>query len=181
LTKCAARNPLPELISGESASVAGHALGLSYHLGQLPNDTELRMDLQTAIRAYRALTFRGGLETEIGDEMGDELIATGNTSLIEIRRYKAYRRIERSVSASRLAKKHHGTRCQVCSFQFAEKYGSLGDGFIEVHHLIPISRWKKACRSDTTLQQISLYFARIAIGWSIEPRILRTWTAFVSY
>jgi hypothetical protein len=58
------------------------------------------MDLQIAIRAYRALTFRGGLEAEINDEMGDEFPAAENTSLIEIRRYKAHRRIERSASAS---------------------------------------------------------------------------------
>jgi 5-methylcytosine-specific restriction protein A len=118
---------------------AGHALGVTYHLDQLPTDAELRTDLQTAIRAYRALTFRGGLAPELGDEMGDEFLPVENTSLIEIRRYRAHRRIERSASASRLAKKYHGTRCQVCSFQFAEKYGSLGEGFIEVHHLLPIS------------------------------------------
>lgn len=32
-----------------------------------------------------------------------------------------------------------GTRCQVCDFSFAEAYGSHGEGFIEVHHLHPIS------------------------------------------
>jgi 5-methylcytosine-specific restriction enzyme A len=35
----------------------------------------------------------------------------------------------------------HGTRCQVCGFSFSEVYGSLGDGFIEVHHLYPVSRY----------------------------------------
>ncbi len=32
-----------------------------------------------------------------------------------------------------------GTRCTVCEFDFAEAYGPLGIGYIEVHHLTPIS------------------------------------------
>jgi hypothetical protein len=37
------------------------------------------------------------------------------------------------------AKAHYGFRCQVCDFSFEEKYGGLGKGFIEVHHLIPLA------------------------------------------
>lgn len=33
----------------------------------------------------------------------------------------------------------HGLTCQVCSFNFKENFGSLGEGFIHVHHLKPIS------------------------------------------
>ena len=33
----------------------------------------------------------------------------------------------------------HDTRCQVCGFDFAEVYGELGEGFIEVHHLKPVA------------------------------------------
>ncbi|MFF7193047.1 HNH endonuclease [Streptomyces sp. NPDC008079] len=29
-------------------------------------------------------------------------------------------------------------RCEVCDFSFAETYGSLGDGYIEVHHTLPL-------------------------------------------
>lgn len=119
--------------------VAGHALGVTYHFEQLPNDIELQGDLQAAVRAYRALTFRGGLEPEISGEVGDYFPAAENASLIEIRRYKAHLRIERTGSASRLAKKYHGARCQACSLAFIEKYGTIGEGFIEAHHLVPIS------------------------------------------
>ena len=35
----------------------------------------------------------------------------------------------------------HGTRCQICSFSFAETYGIHGEGFIEVHHLYPVSEY----------------------------------------
>jgi predicted HNH restriction endonuclease len=30
--------------------------------------------------------------------------------------------------------------CQVCNFSFTDKYGELGSGFIEAHHLFPISQ-----------------------------------------
>ncbi len=33
----------------------------------------------------------------------------------------------------------YGYRCQVCGFSFEEFYGELGKGYIEVHHLIPLS------------------------------------------
>lgn len=33
----------------------------------------------------------------------------------------------------------HGYRCQNCSIDFSEKYGSHGKGFIHVHHLIPLA------------------------------------------
>ncbi len=38
-----------------------------------------------------------------------------------------------------LAKETYGTICCVCDFNFGVEYGSLGEGFIEVHHLYPIS------------------------------------------
>ncbi|EKS35988.1 hypothetical protein HMPREF9696_02200 [Afipia clevelandensis ATCC 49720] len=35
--------------------------------------------------------------------------------------------------------KAHGLRCVVCSFDFQETYGEIGTGYIEVHHLHPLS------------------------------------------
>jgi len=32
--------------------------------------------------------------------------------------------------------------CEVCGFNFQEKYGDLGEGFIECHHVTPISQLK---------------------------------------
>ncbi|MBX2973231.1 MAG: HNH endonuclease [Flavobacteriales bacterium] len=39
---------------------------------------------------------------------------------------------------------HHGTACTVCEFDFKERYGSLGAGFIHVHHLNPLAATRKA-------------------------------------
>ena len=118
--------------------VAGHALGIRYELADLPGDEELGRDLRNAVRAYRALTFRGGLDTDVDAEVSDNVTTPAET-LVEIRRYRLHARIERNPRAVREAKRHHGTRCQVCGMSFTDVYGLIGEGFIEAHHLRPIA------------------------------------------
>jgi 5-methylcytosine-specific restriction protein A len=118
--------------------VAGHALGYTYQTDELPSERELRSDLHTIVRAYRALTFRGGREDTLEEGAEDEDVIP-SASLTERRRYRFHRRIERNPKASKEAKKFHGTRCQACRLDFSERYGSIGQGFIEAHHLRPIS------------------------------------------
>jgi len=45
---------------------------------------------------------------------------------------------ERNPEARRRCIAHYGCRCFVCGFDFAARYGDLGEGFIEVHHLVPL-------------------------------------------
>ncbi|WP_044173567.1 HNH endonuclease, partial [Photobacterium damselae] len=45
---------------------------------------------------------------------------------------------ERDRKARSACIKHYGHTCQACGFDFGKKYGALGEGFIEVHHLKPI-------------------------------------------
>jgi 5-methylcytosine-specific restriction protein A len=39
--------------------------------------------------------------------------------------------------------KRYGYNCYVCGLNFEEVYGELGVGYIEVHHLIPLSNTKE--------------------------------------
>jgi hypothetical protein len=55
-----------------------------------------------------------------------------------LRRSQATER-ERNPRARALCIAHHGSKCTVCGFDFGETYGALGSGFIEVHHLSPLS------------------------------------------
>ena len=34
----------------------------------------------------------------------------------------------------------HGTSCNICGFSFGELFGELGEGFIHVHHIVPVSK-----------------------------------------
>lgn len=43
----------------------------------------------------------------------------------------------------------HGTRCSVCDMSFAERYGKeLGEGFIHVHHVVPLSARRRRRTPD---------------------------------
>lgn len=48
-------------------------------------------------------------------------------------------RYERCPSNRAAAIAAHGSTCKVCGFDFALFYGTLGEGFIEVHHRTPVS------------------------------------------
>lgn len=45
---------------------------------------------------------------------------------------------ERNSKNRRMAIKLHGTKCQICGFDFEKVYGERGKGFIEVHHIKPL-------------------------------------------
>jgi len=46
---------------------------------------------------------------------------------------------ERSVEARQACIRIHGCSCVVCGFNFGERFGELGEGFIHVHHLVPLA------------------------------------------
>lgn len=49
------------------------------------------------------------------------------------------------------AKLELGTTCGICNFNFEEKYGLHGKGFIEMHHLSPISEGKRISKINDLL------------------------------
>jgi 5-methylcytosine-specific restriction protein A len=53
-------------------------------------------------------------------------------------------RYERDPEARARSIHHYGARCQACGFDFAIAYGTLGEGFIHVHHTVPLSEIGKA-------------------------------------
>lgn len=119
---------------------AGHIIGVSYSQDKMPSEGDLARDLRRIIEGYLALTFRGGIEPSIeakGQINEDELSI--QMTLMETRRYRMHKKIERNSTASKAAKKIHGHRCQACDLDFTEAYGEIGKGYIEAHHLKPMS------------------------------------------
>jgi 5-methylcytosine-specific restriction protein A len=138
--------PIEEIDLGSNVGLpgdymAGHALGVTYGLDTLPAEETLRADLQRIVRAYLALTFRGGIEgdAEAHSELTDEFKIPSKSTVIETRKYAYHRKVERNRTAAKQAKKFHGTRCQACDLKFDERYGAIGKNFIEAHHLRPIA------------------------------------------
>lgn len=54
-------------------------------------------------------------------------------------KYENSKSYERNLTNRREAIRIHGTKCSVCGFDFEKVYGKRGIGFIEVHHLTPLS------------------------------------------
>lgn len=48
---------------------------------------------------------------------------------------------ERNRSARQKCINHYGPKCIVCDLVFENRYGKLGEGYIQVHHLVPLSMW----------------------------------------
>lgn len=55
---------------------------------------------------------------------------------------------ERDSSARAACLRRWGTRCKVCGFDFKAMYGELGEGYIHVHHLRPLSEIGAAYELD---------------------------------
>lgn len=73
--------------------------------------------------------------------------------------YKLHKYRERDSKISKRKKelhlKHYGhLKCEVCSFEFYERYGDLELGYIECHHIIPLSQLDN--EKETTLNDLAL-------------------------
>jgi len=55
---------------------------------------------------------------------------------------------ERSVQARKDCIAYYGVNCFVCGFNFKESYGEIGDGYIHVHHLKPLSEIGEGYKLD---------------------------------
>ena len=50
---------------------------------------------------------------------------------------------ERNPFARKKCIEYHGCECSVCGLSFEKMYGDLGDGFIHVHHIVPLNEIKE--------------------------------------
>jgi 5-methylcytosine-specific restriction protein A len=46
---------------------------------------------------------------------------------------------ERDQRARKECLSHYGAKCSVCELEFSSVYGPIGEGFIHIHHIIPIA------------------------------------------
>jgi 5-methylcytosine-specific restriction enzyme A len=66
-------------------------------------------------------------------ELDQEGVPEGAKTQILVNRY------ERSAVNRAACIARFGARCRACDFSFEDRYGSLGAGYIEVHHTTPVS------------------------------------------
>ena len=133
------RIDLGKKTAGDRASFyeLGHAFGKEYTLS-LPDEAELRADLEAMIRLYRSVTFEG-----LAEEQSPLSLSSSETVLEFNNRMRLHLRVERNPRLSKMVKRLQGTTCKACGFNFGEVYGSLGAGYIEAHHITPLAQLPK--------------------------------------
>ncbi|WAL79568.1 HNH endonuclease [Shewanella sp. DAU305] len=55
---------------------------------------------------------------------------------------------ERDPKARKACIARYGCKCNVCGFDFSDRYGKNGEGFIEVHHIKPLNEIKGSYQVD---------------------------------
>lgn len=78
----------------------------------------------------------------LGEVTDDTIYEEGAVQRISVNRF------ERDAKARGACIRHHGTQCVVCNFDFEERYGKPGRGFIHVHHTRPLHRLRASQRVD---------------------------------
>lgn len=65
----------------------------------------------------------------------------GHESALEGSKTKHFTfRYERKPKLRQKAIEIHGSKCKVCGFDFKSVYGKIGEGYIHIHHKVPISK-----------------------------------------
>ncbi|WP_303323286.1 HNH endonuclease [Turicimonas muris] len=90
------------------------------------------------IEKKTALSFFEELQNP--QQTDDESDEDGETTNPKEPHKKLTRQYERDPKLRAKAIEEYGLGCVVCGTNFTEIYGELGENFIEVHHLIPISK-----------------------------------------
>jgi len=109
-----------------------------YQRGDIPDDTTLAVDLRRFIDYYFALVSRESALFDRSQQEEDE----GEYGWEDLTLLRMHKRIERNRNLVAKVKGYLGSTCQACSLNFEEVYGSIGKGYIEAHHLIPLSQLK---------------------------------------
>lgn len=86
----------------------------------------------------RELEFENDIEAIIAEESDESAFPEGGE------RFLIHRRLERDGALPKKAKARYLTEndnlaCMVCGFDFFAMYGERGEGFIECHHMTPVS------------------------------------------
>lgn len=120
----------------------GNIAARYYDNTALPDDASLVADLERFLSLYRQL-----VEAKDHSKAEDELDVAvdgphGSEQALEATRLRWHLRAERNPQLAVKAKKIHGSACKICGFEYKDRYGALGSGYIEAHHVTPFSELK---------------------------------------
>ena len=71
--------------------------------------------------------------------------------------HKSFERNGAVVQLKKLQAKIQGKlKCEVCGFDFGERYGELGEGYIECHHILSVSEYQRLGKTAPTVDDLIL-------------------------
>jgi 5-methylcytosine-specific restriction protein A len=76
------------------------------------------------------------------DEIQVDSLYEGALLTVRVNRY------ERNAAARRACLAHYGYDCSVCGTNLGDRYGSVGENFIHVHHIVPLSKIERTYKVD---------------------------------
>lgn len=97
------------------------------------------------------------LPLDVDQETPTELGSVDFSFAYEGKKYSVLaNKYERSRANRAAAIAVHGSSCTVCQFSFDESYGDLARGYVEVHHLLPVSSMGGARPVDPVTELVPL-------------------------
>ena len=97
------------------------------------------------------------------DDLSEAISLKENEMFPEGRRIeRLHKARERSSRLVALAKEKHSNAnggtlpCEVCGFDFREKYGDRGTHFIEAHHKVPLKKLDKLISTETMVKDLAM-------------------------
>lgn len=109
----------PNMVYQRSHSGDSRIEGLDWYIEFLRNKTALSQDSTSDSPAKKSIR-------RSTPDMEGKHVTREHTS------------IQRNPEARRRCIEYYGCRCAVCGVDMSERYGEIGEGFIEVHHRNPI-------------------------------------------
>jgi hypothetical protein len=99
------------------------------------------------------------VEIEVREFVDDDIIQESLEGRVMYVLHKRRERNRELVIAKKKAflKEFGRLYCEICQFDFARTYGAIGDGFIECHHITPISTYNK--EETTRIEDLKLLCA----------------------
>ncbi len=104
---------------------------------------KLRDELSVALEKTGLVSVQSSLTEQIESYESKRFMEGG-----KIKYYTS--KYERNVNNRLEAIRIHGTKCMICGFDFEQVYGLHGKGYIEVHHICPLSEQDGEVEIDPT-------------------------------
>lgn len=117
----------------------GNICAVYYPARSVPDEETVRKHLADMASLYRALI---EIELTADSALDDEGDLPPATMLEDGTKFRLHKRIERNAALVKQVKLSKPNSCEVCGVDLSERYGSIGSGYIEAHHLRPMSSLK---------------------------------------